>query len=214
LRFVEVCHIITGMQLPDSFRFAQALLRNPATVGAIAPSGRQLAQAMMRDVCVNDDEIIVEFGPGTGALTRAIAPAIHQPHQYIGIERDAQFVRRLHELFPQLSFVHGSAEDAAAILADRHAGSVKAIICGLPFTTLSSRVQDRVIEAVDHLLGPGSVFRTFQYAHSFVLPSATRFRQRMNRVLGPQKRRRVVMGNVPPAYVLTWERLPVTVNAL
>jgi phospholipid N-methyltransferase len=189
-------------------------LRNPASVGAIAPSGRQLAHAMMRDVAISEAETIIEFGPGTGALTRAIAPAVRIPTQYIGIERDEQFVARLRELFPQLTFVHGSAEDAPAILAGHDAGSVKAIICGLPFTTLSSRVQDRVIDAVDRLLAPGAIFRTFQYAHSFLLPSATRFRQRMNRVLGPQKRRRVVMGNVPPAYVLTWERLPVTADAL
>jgi len=202
------------MQLHDSLRFAQALLRNPASVGAIAPSSRQLAQAMMRGVSVNEDETIVEFGPGTGALTRAIAPAIDLPKQYIGIERDEKLVDRLRELFPKLSFVHGSAEDAMAIMDEYDAGSVKAIICGLPFTTLSSRVQDRVIEAVDHLLVPGAIFRTFQYAHSFLLPSATRFRQRMNRILGPQKRRRVVMSNVPPAYVLTWERLPVTADAL
>lgn len=194
------------MSAGDTVRFLQAFLRSPGQVGAIAPSSPQLAAAMVHGLNVATDETIVEFGPGTGPFTAAIRDILPDPACYVGIERDEQFVAILRERFPELRVVHGSAEDAPRHLAEAGRGNVRAVLCGLPFATLPGPVQDTIIGALDALLRPGAEFRTFQYVHSWPLPSAVRFRERMKAVFGAVDRSPPVVKNLPPAFVLTWRR--------
>jgi hypothetical protein len=56
------------------------------------------------------------------------------------------------------------------------------------------------------MMKPGTVFRTFQYLHSWPLPAAIRFRNKMNRRFGPCRISRPIMRNLPPALVLSWSR--------
>lgn len=151
-------------------------------------------------------ETIVEFGPGTGPFTRELARLLPSPSCYLGIERQPDFVRLLRERFPGLPFVEGSAEDACRHVAEAGRTRVKAVVCGLPFASLSPSAQDRIIEALDALIGPGAEFRTFQYMHAYCLPTAIRFRRRMATVFGPHGRHAAVFRNLPPAFVLCWRR--------
>jgi len=193
---------------PESQRFFRAFLRNPAKVGAIAPSSRSLARAMFDRLNLEPDDAVIEFGPGTGSFTRQIRANIANPACYLGIELDRFFVRVLRRDFPDFNFVKGSAEQATEHYERAGLGRVGAIISGLPFASLPGSVQDGIIGSVDQLMKPGCVFRTFQYVHSFTLPSAIRFRKRMNRTFGPHHRSRVIVRNLPPAFILTWERQP------
>jgi phospholipid N-methyltransferase len=128
------------------------------------------------------------------------------PACYVGIERDPEFRRMLVERYPEMHVVEGSAEQAQRHVAEAGRARVKAVLCGLPFASLPPSVQDGVIQALDGMIQPGSEFRTFQYVHSYGLPTAIRFRRRMNSLFGRGARSRVVLRNVPPAFVLTWRR--------
>ena len=85
---------------------------------------------------------IVEFGPGTGALTREIAARLPPQCRYLGIELNPRFIHSLAAAFPRLDFAHGSAADLAQILAAGR-GPVDAIVSGLPWATLPISLQDR-----------------------------------------------------------------------
>jgi phospholipid N-methyltransferase len=161
---------------------------------------------MVRGLEVGPGESVIEFGPGTGPFTEAIRRCLADPGSYLGVERDASFVSLLRERFGDLHFVVGSAEHAARLHVAAGLGPVKAIICGLPFASLPARVQDAVIAALDELIQPGNMFRTFQYVHAYPLPAAMRFRRRMKAIFGPCQRRGPVLANLPPAFVLTWRR--------
>ena len=192
--------------LADAKHFLQAFLRSPTRVGAVAPSSPALAARMVEGLVVAHGETVVEFGPGTGPFTDAIARVLPDPACYVGIERDPGFHRLLAARFPQLRLVEGSAEDAPQHLREAGREKVKAVICGLPFASLPPSVQDAVIAALDEMIKPGAEFRTFQYLHSFPLPTAVRFRRRMDALFGPHKRSRAVWRNLPPAFVFTWTR--------
>ncbi|MFB3854049.1 MAG: class I SAM-dependent methyltransferase [Vicinamibacterales bacterium] len=189
----------------DRLTFVRAFLRSPARTGAVWPSSASLSRAMVRGLSVTKGELIVEFGPGTGPFTRELARIAPSPC-YLGIERNPDFVRVLRQKFPGLHFVEGSAEDAQSYLALEGRGRVKAVVCGLPFASLPPSVQDRIVETLDALVGPGAEFRTFQYVHAYGLPAAIRFRRRMADVFGPYRRHAVVFRNLPPAFVLRWSR--------
>ncbi len=194
----------------DGLKFFGGMLRNPTKVGAIAPSSPVLARRMVRGISLEEGESILELGPGTGPITKAIARDVlkgqNEAGKYLGIERDSRFVRILTNRFRHLSFVEGSAEDALAHLDAAGHGNVKAIISGLPFASLPGSVQDGVIGCLDRLMSPGTIFRTFQYCHAWMLPTARRFRKQMSELFGSVDRSRAVVRNLPPAFVLSWQR--------
>jgi phospholipid N-methyltransferase len=190
----------------DQATVLAAFLRNPARTGTIAPSSPDLARAMVGGLTVGVDQTIVEFGPGTGPFTAEIRRILPSPACYLGVEIEPRFVRLLRERYPELRVVEGSAEDAPRFLAEAGRSRVRAVICGLPFASLPPSAQDGIIRAFDALVGSGAEVRTFQYIHAFTLPTAIRFRRRMQAVFGPHTRHAMVLRNLPPAFVLRWAR--------
>ncbi len=180
--------------------FLRQFVRSPRTVGAVLPSSAALARAMLAPIDFAAGRTIVEFGPGTGAFTRAIAARLAPGSRYLGIELNAQFARELAKAFPDLSFVHGSVADLRPILAARGIASVDAVVCGLPWATLPTSLQQTVFAAMDHVLAPGAVFVTFGYLQSLILPAAWALRRQLRLNFAEVKRSPVVWGNVPPAF--------------
>lgn len=186
--------------------FFRALRRRPGNVGAVFPSSARLAAAMVADLDLDTSGAILELGPGTGPMTSAIDAQLHDKTRYLGIELDDDLVGHLRQRFPHLAIAHGSAEEASALLSIAGHDGVRAIISGLPFASLPAAVQDGIVDELDRLMGPGVVFRTFQYVHSWPLPQAARFRRRMSSQFGVPHVSRPVLRNLPPALVLTYRR--------
>ena len=201
----------------DSFRFMKRFLKSPATVGAIAPSSRVLARAMVADIPFEKGSLIVEFGPGTGAFTREIATRVtpnaedtehhsssSEGIRYLGIEREESFVSLLRERYEHLTFVQDSVENLPAILEQHGYEHVNGIVSGLPFATLPVDVSTRILQVMRQCLAPGGVFATFQYFQSYPVPKSRRFRAQMKELFGSGPHRKPVWANVPPAFVLQW----------
>lgn len=180
--------------------FARQFLRSPATVGAVVPSSRGLARAMLAPIDFAVPRVIVEFGPGTGAFTREIAASLAPSSRYLGIELNQRFVHELRRQFPRLAFVHASVADLTAVVADQGIGPVDAIVSGLPWATLPVSLQEIVFAAMHHVLAPGGLFVTFGYLQSLVLPGAQALRRRLRRDFAEVSRTPPVWGNVPPAF--------------
>lgn len=194
-------------------KFLREFIKNPGSVGAIAPSSPQLASAMVRGLPGIENGSVLEFGPGTGAFTAAINDSLPANARYLGIEIEARFVELLGARFPNLEFEHGSAADASKIVDARGLRPVRAVISGLPFASLPVEIQDGIVKGLLDVLEPGSLFRTFQYVHAYRLPKAIRFRQQMSGLFGKLTRSRPILRNLPPAYCLTWTRSAQTEEA-
>jgi phospholipid N-methyltransferase len=193
-------------QQQDVLHFLKAFIRNPAGIGAIVPSAPELARAMMDGIELGPGETVLELGPGTGAFTTHIREIIPCADDYLGIELETRFVELLELRFPDLQFIGASAAEATSIHQESGLGPVKVIISSLPFASLMGSVRDAIIDNLEQLMNPGCLFRTFQYVHSYPMPSAIRFRRRMEARFGDCHRSRAVLPNLPPAYVLTWQR--------
>ena len=70
----------------------------------------------------------------------------------------------------------------------------------------SQEMTQGILEAVVSVLRPGGTFTTFQYVLGYPTPLASALRREMTARLGVGLTRRLVMRNVPPAFVLTWQR--------
>mgnify|MGYP001469329755 CR=1 FL=1 len=189
----------------EHLQFLQAFLKNPLYVGAISPSSPELARAMIRGVEPDENNVVLEIGVGTGAITKFLQPLVPNEKSYIGIEIDQALVETLHEKFPELLIVHANACNAAEIVENAGMGKVSYIISGLPFASLPKNVREGILAEVEKFMEKGCMFRTFQYAHGYLLPPAVKFREYMNERYGKPKRSALIVKNVPPAYTLTWK---------
>jgi phosphatidylethanolamine/phosphatidyl-N-methylethanolamine N-methyltransferase len=190
----------------EEWLFFLRFLRSPRTVGAVAPSSRRLASGMVGEMDLSPGARVVEFGPGTGAFTGAIAGRLPVGGRYLGIERDPVFVGVLKKRWPELSYACDSVENLVAIAAREDLFPLDHIISGLPFASLPAVQTLPILDAVEAALRRGGKFTTFQYLHAYALPAARAFRREMGRRFGRPSTRKVVFWNLPPAFVLTWRK--------
>ena len=179
-------------------------VRSPRTVGAVAPSSRALAEEMVQGLDLSGPTNVVELGPGTGVVTRAIAERLGAAAHALAIDVEPAFIAAIARRFPRVDAVCGSAADLPALLRERGMFPAAHIISGLPFASLSAEVTKSILDAVDESLAPGGTFTTFQYLNGYPTPLAKGFRRAMTERMGSAPTRRVVWRNLPPAFVLTW----------
>lgn len=188
----------------ENIQFLQAFFKNPLKVGAITPSSPDLAQKMLEDICPGRDSVILELGVGTGAITKFIRRRVKNGRSYLGIELDRNLVRSLNRKFPDLKIIRGNACQSFLLHRRSGLGEVKYIISCLPFVSIPNEVVRRILGEIDKFMDRGCLFRTFQYAHGYYLPSAIKLREHMRKRYGPAEKSPLIVKNVPPAYTLTW----------
>jgi len=184
--------------------FLGALMRNPRSVGAIAPSSVQLARKVSQHVTPGSR--VIELGPGTGVVTRELLARTGARGTLLAVDTDCVFVERIRRAWPEVDCVCASAETLPLLAAERGWTGVDHIVSGLPFAVLPAATTRLIIDAVQSVLRPGGTFTTFQYLHGYKLPSAVGFRRQMSERMGSAPHIRVVMRNFPPALILTWTK--------
>lgn len=190
----------------DYLLFLGKFLRNPRNVGSVMPSSQALAREMARAVPVDPAAVVVELGPGTGALTRQVINVLAPGERFLAIDIDAEFCENLRAQWPHIDFQCGSAADLPAMLDARGWRGVNHVLSGLPFASLPAAISRSILAAVAQALVPGGTFTTFQYVHAYATPPAVKFRKQMSADFGPVRSRQLVVRNFPPAFVLTWKK--------
>jgi phospholipid N-methyltransferase len=191
----------------ENIQFLQAFLKNPLKVGAVAPSSPDLAWQMLDGILPDKDNIIIELGVGTGAITKYIREILPDNESYMGIELDGSMVSSLKVRYPEMNIIQGNACELSELHAASGLGKASYLLCCLPFVTLPEEVAAQVLSEIEKYMAKGCLFRAFQYAHGYYTPAAIRLRKFMRDRYGYSKRSKLVAKNVPPAYTLTWSTL-------
>ncbi|CAN5536441.1 methyltransferase domain-containing protein [soil metagenome] len=189
----------------ENIQFLQAFLKNPGKVGSIAPSSTELALKMIEGIKPTEDNIVLELGVGTGAITKHLQEIVPDEKSYLGIELDRDLVKSLRKNYSNLKFVCGNALEATKIHQKSGFGKVSSIICCLPFVSIPNDVGEKILEQIEQFMEQGCTFRTFQYAHGFYFPSAIKLREFMRIRYGKSQKSQLIVKNVPPAFTLTWK---------
>lgn len=179
--------------------FLEEFLRNPAVVGSLVPSSRELTDQLMAPIDFARARCIVEYGPGTGVFTDVLLQRRRPETALLLVEVNRRFCQQLQERYhgqPGVHVVHGSADCTAEYLRERGLGPVDYVVCGLPFSSLPRRLGWRILEHTRQLLLPTGRLVLFQYS----LRNRRLF-ERFFRLVGHAH----VLLNLPPAYVLTYE---------
>lgn len=191
----------------ENIQFLQAFLKNPTKVGSITPSSPELARKMIDGIRPDRNNVVLELGVGTGAITKFLEQIVPDDRSYLGIEIDPALVSVLNKNYPNLKIVRGSASEAVEIHKKSGLGKVTHIICCLPFASLPNKVGEQIHHEIEKFMEQGCTFRTFQYAHGFYFPASVKLREFMRNRYGKSRKSPLVVKNVPPAYTLTWSTI-------
>lgn len=181
--------------------FLKEFVRNWQTTGAVAPSSAALARRIAESARVSEAKRVLELGPGTGALTEAVAEALPENAEYLGLELNEIFVKRLGERFPKLRFEAVPAQEYDFSRWPGTDQSVDAVVSGLPWTAFPESLQTAILDHVLPLLRPGGIFVTFAYTGFHKMPKGQCFRNLLASRCLSLTTTRTVWGNLPPAFV-------------
>ncbi len=186
--------------------FLAAALRNPATVGAVAPSSSQLAARVADVVPTVGEPVVVELGPGTGSVTTAIEHRLAGRGRHVAVEIDPVLAEHLRAECPGVEVLVGDAAELERLLTTHKVPAADAVVCGLPWSLISAGVQRAIVEATARTLRPGGSFITLAYVHALPLTPARRFRALLGEVFDEVLSTRTVWWNLPPALAYVCRR--------
>lgn len=189
-----------------STEFLKTFLRRPGQVGAIAPSSRHLAAAMVDWFDWERMKNVVEYGPGTGVFTEAILQRLQPGSKFFAIERSPELCAITRQRCPTADVCEASVEDVAELCRQRGIEAVDGIICGLPWASFPDGLQRSCLEAMKTVLVPGGQFATFAYWQGLLMPAAHRFRRRLDEYFSHIETSPTVWRNLPPAFIYRCRR--------
>ncbi|MFN6978087.1 MAG: class I SAM-dependent methyltransferase [Gemmobacter sp.] len=178
--------------------FLREFLRHPGEVVALAPSSGELGRAMTRGIGPQTGRV-AELGGGTGTFTRAILGAGIAPGDLTVFELNPEFAAHLRRSFPGSTVLAEGAETIA-----RHcAPGLGAVVSGLPLLSMPRALQRAIVGGAFEVLRPGGIFVQFTYGPRPPLAESLRAELGLSVMRGKK-----VWGNLPPARVYTYTRLP------
>ena len=149
-------------------RFIKNWADAPMTTGAIAPSSSKLAQKMASYVPLDSSLPVLEIGPGTGSVTRAILDHGVSPKNLMALEYNTEFCELIKGQFPNIRVIQGDAYALSKTLQDTLGDAPKfaAIVSSLPL--LTRPIEDRaglLQQSLTHLAS-GAPYIQFSYGFS------------------------------------------------
>lgn len=184
----------------DEIRFFKGWMDGPKAVGAIMPTSSVTARSMVSVINPASGLPVLELGPGTGVITKAILARGVAPADLVSIEFSPDFHSRLQLDFPDVRFVCGDAFDLDTTLAGLNISLFDSVISGIPLLNFPMVRRVALIEDLLDRLPPGRPVVQFSYGPaSPVAARGTSF---------SVVHHDFVMRNVPPARLWIYRRQP------
>jgi phospholipid N-methyltransferase len=190
-------HSECDIEAADLRAFVGQWWRQPRTIGAIAPSGTALAEAMVA-VAGTFDGPVLELGAGTGVFSRALLRAGVPAQSLTIVERVPEFVDLLRDHAPGARVL---ACDAAALTPAQFPEPPTCIISGLPLRAMAEDVVEKITAAAFDCAARDARMVQFSYGPRCPLPRSTRRLLRLS-----ASRSAWIWRNLPPAWVWRFDR--------
>jgi phosphatidylethanolamine/phosphatidyl-N-methylethanolamine N-methyltransferase len=116
----------------DELKFFKGWIDRPKVVGSIVPTSTITARHMASIVNPKSGLPVLEVGPGTGVITKAILARGVKPENLYAVEYSTDFVRHLRGLYPGVNVIEGDAFSLAATLGDNRELTFDSVVSGLP----------------------------------------------------------------------------------
>ncbi len=181
-------------------------VRKPFDTAALAPSSRHLALKMAASVPLHSARNVVELGPGTGAITSALLPALHPEAKFLAVELNSRFATEWREKFPGQALAQGNVAELGRLCAEHGMDGVDCIVSGLPWPSFPTELQRKGLREVLSVLKPGGQMATFGYHVGLAMPNGRHFLKLTEREFRKVEWVDWEWRNLPPAYILRCSR--------
>jgi phospholipid N-methyltransferase len=163
-------------------KFVSEFLKHPKQVGAVAESSPFLARKMAQQM--NGATNVVEFGPGTGSVTKEILQHLPENGRLTCLEINPYFCERLKSIKdPRLKIVNDDVRNCR-----KYVDNLDCIISSLPLAAFDKSTKEEVLA----LSGKSKTYVQFQY-NPFL-------RSKLKKYFRDVKIKFVLL-NLPPAFV-------------
>lgn len=126
----------------DELKFFKGWIDKPRAVGSIVPTSSVTARRMASIVDTASGLPVLEVGPGTGVITKAILERGVRPADLFTVEYSADFVRHLRKLYPGVNVIEGDGFDLDTTLGEHRGLTFDSVVSGVPL--LNFPVQARI----------------------------------------------------------------------
>ena len=134
--------------------------------GALTPSSRFLGAKMAGIAEAQKAALVVEFGAGTGSVTREILKLLPASGKLIAFEINEGFSKYLKQNIqdPRLTVIQKSPDSEPRLLEKLGLPKADSVISGIPLSNLSHKKINVMLQTAKHFLKPGGNFVQFQYS--------------------------------------------------
>ena len=126
----------------EEVRFFKGWMDGPKAVGAVLPTSSITARRMASVINPDSNLPVLELGPGTGVITKAILQRGVKPEHLWSVEYSADFVDHLNLEFPDVNIVHGDAFDLDCTLGENRDMTFDCVVSAVPL--LSFPIERRI----------------------------------------------------------------------
>lgn len=147
----------------DEIRFIRGVMAQPKTVGAIMPTSARMAAKMASIIDTGSGLPVLELGPGTGVITKAILARGVKAENLVSIEYSTSFYEHLRQRYPGVNFINGDAFNIEETLAQYRGQKFDCVISGIPLLNFPMHLRVRLIESLLDLMPAGRPVVQFSY---------------------------------------------------
>jgi len=188
----------SGLRFLDEVAFIRHWIDKPLSMGAVTPSSKVLARAMARYVDPESPGPVIELGPGTGAVTKALVEHGVDPARLVLVEFNPSFCRLLRTRYPAATVIQGDAYRIKHLLSGLLRDPAAAVVSGLPLQTKPFKRRLQLIEEAFELMAPNAPFVQFTYAMVTPIP-----KKHAGVTAHPSE---LIWQNLPPARVWVYRK--------
>ncbi|MEM7068885.1 MAG: methyltransferase domain-containing protein [Pseudomonadota bacterium] len=147
----------------EEIRFFKSWIDRPKAIGSVLPTSQTAARRMASVIDQSNDLPVLELGPGTGVISKAILERGVLPEKLFSVEYTREFIPELQERFPGVNFIHGDAFNLDSVLPDMNGQKFDAIISALPLLNFPVSQRKFLIKSLFKHLNPGRPILQMSY---------------------------------------------------
>lgn len=180
--------------MSKKFNFFKEAVKNYKTSGTVIPSSKYLANKMLKEINFSAAEVIVELGPGNGAITHHILDKIKPNAILVCFEINDAFYKELKKInHPQLIVLKASAEKIKSEIEKLGYSKADYIVSSLPLTIIPKEISHDILVKNFEFLATNGAFIQYQYSLTYY--------KKLKEVFGNSIKLSFEPLNFPPAFI-------------
>ncbi|MCB1387197.1 MAG: methyltransferase domain-containing protein [Nitratireductor sp.] len=183
----------------EEIRVLKSWLGSPRTIGTVCPTSQVTANRMASLINPEAGLPVLELGPGTGPITRAILRRGVAPQDLYSVEYTASLLPGLRQSYPGVNFIQGDAFDLDTALGDDRDLKFDCVVSALPLLNFPKPMRVKLITDLLDRMPAGRPVVQFTYGPHSPIPADWQ-----TYTVEPLD---WIMRNLPPARIWVYRRI-------